>query len=165
MRSLNDIGADSVSRHALRARASRPQENITEISEKRPLRRSNGMSFAELTLVTEAEYVPCRPVPDYGTEHGGYPRQERRRAARRLRTWWLIAAAALCALIAGAFWSGFRNCAASDRRPEKGITEIANHNYRQRLDFSAPRIRIGSRVVQQIRLPNSTNTAAVRLTT
>ena len=34
LRSLNDIGADSVSRHALRQSLALQQENITEISEK-----------------------------------------------------------------------------------------------------------------------------------
>ena len=46
LRSLNDIGADSVSRHALRQSLALQQEALAspKSARKRPLRRSNGMS-------------------------------------------------------------------------------------------------------------------------
>ena len=54
--------------------------------------------------------------------------------------WWLIAVAALCALIAGGILVWFPQ---SVLRPidalKKGITQIANHNYRERLDFPGNR--------------------------
>ena len=54
--------------------------------------------------------------------------------------WWLIVIAALCAVIAGVFLVWFPRVVV---RPidelKRGITEIANHNYDQRLDFSGNR--------------------------
>lgn len=80
--------------------------------------------------------------------------------------WWLIAVAALCALIAGGILVWFPQ---SVLRPidalKKGITQIANHNYRERLDF--PGNREFESVAESFNdwPPNSTNTAAVRSTT
>ena len=78
LRSLNDIGQDSVSRHALRQSLALQQQNITEVSEKeltaafaaacrqpeRPRHRGRDTDRA------------CRPLPHYGGEHGGHPGQE-----------------------------------------------------------------------------------------
>ena len=55
LRSLNDIGQDSVSRHALRQSLALQQQNITEVSEK------------ELTAALQQHY---------GGEYGGHQGQE-----------------------------------------------------------------------------------------
>ena len=143
LRSLNDIGADSVSRHALRQSLALQQENITEISEKETTAALERHVASLSDPVTEAEIRTVR--------QDLFRIMELNMAAIRAKSagveqradyvmWWLIVAAALCALIAGGFLVWFPQLVL---RPidalKKGITEIANHNYRQRLDFSGNR--------------------------
>jgi len=60
LRSLNDIGEDSVSRHALRQSLALQQQNITEISE-REMTSELGRHIAALSdPVTEAELQTVR---------------------------------------------------------------------------------------------------------
>ena len=65
--------------------------------------------------------------------------------------WWLTVMAVLCVVLAAAFLVQFP---AVILRPidklKRGITEIANHNYEERLDFGGqPRVPRGGRVVQR----------------
>lgn len=143
LRSLNDIGQDSVSRHALRQSLALQQQNITEVSEK------------EITAALQRHVAALSdPVtePELQTVREDLLRiMEVNMAAIRAKStgveeradyvmWWLIVIAALCALIAGAILVWFPQ---SVLRPidalKKGITQIANHNYRQRLDFTGNR--------------------------
>lgn len=143
LRSLNDIGTDSVSRHALRANLALQQQNITEVSEK------------EITAALQRHVAALSdPVtePELQTVREDLLRiMEVNMAAIRAKSsgveeradyvmWWLIVVAALCALVAGVILVWFPSLVL---RPidalKKGITQIANHNYRQRLDFSGNR--------------------------
>lgn len=143
LRSLNDIGTDSVSRHALRENLALQQQNITEVSEK------------EITAALQRHVAALSdPVtePELQTVREDLLRiMEVNMAAIRAKSsgveeradyvmWWLIVVAALCALVAGGILVWFPSLVL---RPidalKKGITQIANHNYRQRLDFSGNR--------------------------
>ncbi len=143
LRSLNDIGQDSVSRHALRQNLALQQQNITEISEKE-ITSSLQQHIALLSdPVTESELQEVR--------EDLLRIMELNMAAIRAKSagveeradyvmWWLIAAAAMCALIAGGVLIWFPKLVL---RPidelKKGIREIANHNYRKRLEFTGNR--------------------------
>ena len=143
LRSLNDTGADSASRHALRRNLALQQQNITEINEKEitaSLQRhvsalSDPVTEAELQTVRddllrimEVNMAAIRAKSSGVEERADYV------------MWWLIVVAALCVLIAGAILIWFPQLVL---RPidalKKGITEIANHNYRQRLEFPGNR--------------------------
>lgn len=143
LRSLNDIGTDSVSRHALRENLALQQQNITEVSEK------------EITAALQRHVAALSdPVtePELQTVREDLLRiMEVNMAAIRAKSsgveeradyvmWWLIVVAALCALVAGGILVWFPSLVL---RPidalKKGITQIANHNYRQRLDFTGNR--------------------------
>ena len=101
LRSLNDIGQDSVSRHALRQSLALQQQNITEVSEKE-LTAALQQHVASLSdPVTEAEIQTVRADL--------YRIMEVNMAAIRAKSsqveeradyvmWWLIVVAALCAL-------------------------------------------------------------------
>ena len=143
LRSLNDIGQDSVSRHALRQSLALQQQNITEVSEKGAY---GGLAQHVASLsdpVTEAEIQTVRADL--------YRIMEVNMAAIRAKSsqveeradyvmWWLIVVAALCALVAGAVLVWFPRMVL---RPidelKKGIKEIASHNYGKRLDFTGNR--------------------------
>lgn len=143
LRSLNDIGQDSVSRHALRQSLALQQQNITELSEKE-LTAALQQHVASLSdPVTEAEIQTVRADL--------YRIMEVNMAAIRAKSsqveeradyvmWWLIVVAALCALVAGAVLVWFPRMVL---RPidelKKGIKEIASHNYGKRLDFTGNR--------------------------
>lgn len=143
LRSLNDIGTDSVSRQALRENLALQQQNITEVSEK------------EITAALQRHVAALSdPVtePELQTVREDLLRiMEVNMAAIRAKSsgvedradyvmWWLIVVAALCALVAGGILVWFPSLVL---RPidalKKGITQIANHNYRQRLDFTGNR--------------------------
>ena len=143
LRSLNDIGQDSISRHALRENLALQQQNITEISEKETTAALERHVASLSDPVTEAEIRTVR--------EDLFRIMELNMAAIRAKSagveqradyamWWLIAVAALCALIAGGILVWFPQ---SVLRPidalKKGITQIANHNYRERLDFPGNR--------------------------
>ena len=143
LRSLNDIGQDSISRHALRENLALQQQNITEISEKETTAALERHVASLSNPVTEAEIRTVR--------EDLFRIMELNMAAIRAKSagveqradyamWWLIAVAALCALIAGGILVWFPQ---SVLRPidalKKGITQIANHNYRERLDFPGNR--------------------------
>lgn len=143
LRTLNVTGQDSLSRQALRRSLALQQANITEASE--------GESTAALERhiamlsdpVTEAEIRTVR--------EDLFRIMELNMAAIRAKSaevkgradsvmWWLIVAAALCVSAAGAILVWFPRLVL---RPidalKRGITEIANHNYGQRLDFPGNR--------------------------
>ena len=88
LRSLNDIGEDSVSRHALRQSLALQQQNITEISE-REMTSELGRHIAALSdPVTEAELQTVRQdlLRIMELNMAGHPRQKFcRRGTRRLR--------------------------------------------------------------------------------
>lgn len=139
LRSLNDIGEDSVSRHDLRQSLAMQQRNITEINEKEitsSLERhvaalSDSVTEQELQLVRE-DLLRIMEVNMAAIRAKSAGVEERADQVM----WWLIVIAALCAVIAGVFLVWFPKVIV---RPidelKKGITEIANHNYDQRLDF------------------------------
>ena len=104
LRSLNDIGQDSISRHALRENLALQQQNITEISEKETTAALERHVASLSDPVTEAEIRTVR--------EDLFRIMELNMAAIRAKSagveqradyamWWLIAVAALCALIAG----------------------------------------------------------------
>ena len=138
LRSLNDIGHDSVSRHVLRQSLALQQQNITEISEKEMTTALERHIASLSDPVTEAEIQTVR--------EDLFRIMELNMAAIRSKSsgveqradyvmWWLIVVAALCVLSAGAILIWFPQTVL---RPidtlKRGIKEIANHNYRQRLD-------------------------------
>ena len=142
-RLLNDTAADSASRHALRRNLALQQQNITEINEKEITAALQRHVSALSDPVTEAELQTVR--------NDLLRIMEVNMAAIRAKSagveeradyvmWWLIVVAALCAVIAGAILIWFPQLVL---RPidalKKGITEIANHNYEQRLDFPGNR--------------------------
>ena len=143
LRSLNEIGQDSVSRHALRRSLALQQRNITEISE-REMTSALEQHIASLSdPVTEAEIRIVRNdllrimgvnMAAIRAKSGGVEQRA------DYVMWWLIVVAALCAVIAGAILVWFPRLVL---RPidalKRGIAEIANHNYRQRLDFPGNR--------------------------
>ncbi len=143
LRSLNDIGEDSVSRHVLRQNLSLQQTNITEVREKEITGALQRHLSALSDSITEQELRPVR--------EDLFRIMEVNMAAIRAKSagverradyvlWWLVVIAALCAVIAGAILVWFPRLVL---RPidelKKGITEIANHNYQQRLDFTGNR--------------------------
>ena len=143
LRSLNDIGHDSVSRHVLRQSLALQQQNITEISEKEMTTALERHIASLSDPVTEAEIQTVR--------EDLFRIMELNMAAIRSKSsgveqradyvmWWLIVVAALCVLSAGAILIWFPQTVL---RPidtlKRGIKEIANHNYRQRLDFTGNR--------------------------
>lgn len=143
LRSLNEIGQDSVSRHVLRENLALQQQNITEASE-REMTSALERHIASLSdPVTEAEIQSVR--------EDLFRIMELNMAAIRAKSsgveqradyvmWWLIVVAALCVVIAGAILIWFPRMVL---RPidalKRGITEIANHNYQQRLEFPGNR--------------------------
>lgn len=143
LRSLNRIGQDSLSRHMLRANLALQQQNITEISEKE-ITASLQQHVASLSdPVTEAEIRAVREDLLRIMEVNMAAIRAKSAAVEHRADyvmWWLIGAAALCAMIAGAILVWFPEMV---MRPlsilKKGITQIANHNYSQRLDFSGNR--------------------------
>ena len=143
LRSLNDIGQDSVSRHALRQSLALQQQNITEVSEKEltaalqqhvaslsdPVTEAEIQTVrADLYRIMEVNMVAIRAKSSQVEERADYV------------MWWLIVVAALCALVAGAVLVWFPRMVL---RPidelKKGIKEIASHNYGKRLDFTGNR--------------------------
>ena len=143
LQSLNDIGEDSVSRHILRENLALQQQNITEISERETTSALERHIASLSDPVTEAEIRTVR--------QDLFRIMELNMAAIRAKSsaveqradyvmWWLIVVAALCAVIAGAILVWFPRLVL---RPidalKRGITEIANHNYRQRLEFPGNR--------------------------
>ena len=143
LRSLNDIGEDSVSRHILRENLALQRQNITEINERESTSTLERHIASLSDPVTEAEIRTVR--------QDLFRIMELNMAAIRAKSlaveeradyvmWWLIVVAALCAVIAGAILVWFPR---SVLRPidvlKRGITEIANHNYEQRLEFPGNR--------------------------
>lgn len=139
LQSLNDIGEDSVSRHILRENLALQRQNITEINERESTSTLERHIASLSDPVTEAEIRTVR--------QDLFRIMELNMAAIRAKSlaveeradyvmWWLIVVAALCAVIAGAILVWFPR---SVLRPidvlKRGITEIANHNYEQRLEF------------------------------
>ena len=143
LRSLNDIGEDSVSRHALRQSLALQQQNITEISE-REMTSELGRHIAALSdPVTEAELQTVRQDLLRIMELNMAAIRAKSSAVEERADyvmWWLIVVAALCVVSAGAILVWFPRLVL---RPidelKKGIREIANHNYQQRLDFTGNR--------------------------
>lgn len=143
LQSLNDIGEDSVSRHILRENLALQRQNITEINERESTSTLERHIASLSDPVTEAEIRTVR--------QDLFRIMELNMAAIRAKSlaveeradyvmWWLIVVAALCAVIAGAILVWFPR---SVLRPidvlKRGITEIANHNYEQRLEFPGNR--------------------------
>ena len=143
LQSLNDIGEDSVSRHILRENLALQRQNITEINERESTSTLERHISSLSDPVTEAEIRTVR--------QDLFRIMELNMAAIRAKSlaveeradyvmWWLIVVAALCAVIAGAILVWFPR---SVLRPidvlKRGITEIANHNYEQRLEFPGNR--------------------------
>ena len=143
LESLNEIGEDSVSRHALRENLALQQQNITEISEKEITAELQRHIAALSDPVTEQELRTVREdllrIMDINMAAIRAKSADVEQRADYVM-WWLIVVAALCVLVAGAILVWFPQ---SVLRPidalKKGITQIANHNYRERLDFPGNR--------------------------
>ena len=115
LRSLNEIGQDSVSRHALRRSLALQQRNITEISE-REMTSALEQHIASLSdPVTEAEIRIVRNdllrimgvnMAAIRAKSGGVEQRA------DYVMWWLIVVAALCVLSAGAILIWFPQTAA-----------------------------------------------------
>lgn len=105
LRSLNDIGEDSVSRHALRQSLALQQQNITEISE-REMTSELGRHIAALSdPVTEAELRTVRQDLLRIMELNMAAIRAKSSAVEERADyvmWWLIVVAALCVVSAGA---------------------------------------------------------------
>lgn len=143
LRTLNVTGQDSLSRQALRRSLALQQANITEASE--------GESTAALERHIATLSDPVTETEIRSVREDLFRIMELNMAAIRAKSaevkgradsvmWWLIVAAALCVSAAGAILVWFPRLVL---RPidalKKGITEIANHNYGQRLDFPGNR--------------------------
>lgn len=143
LRSLNDIGRDSVSRHTLRASLALQQQNITEANE-REITTTLQQHIAQLSdPVTEQELKTVREdLFDVMAVNMAAIRAKSADVEQQAQyvMWWLIVVAALCAVVAGVILVWFPQMVL---RPldelKKGITQIANHNYQQRLNFSGNR--------------------------
>lgn len=143
LRSLESIGEDSASRHALRQNLALQQQNITEVSEKE-LTASLQRHIAQLSdTINKVEMQTVREDLFRIMEVNMASIQAKSMQVEQqahYAMWWLIAAAVLCATIAGAILLWFPKLVL---RPidelKRGIAEIANHNYRQRLDFTGNR--------------------------
>lgn len=140
LRSLDRLEQDSISRDALRQNLELQRQNITETNEKELTeslhrhitRLSDTLSEHELRIVREDLFriMELNMVSIRA-----------KNAAVERRTdyimWWLIGIAALCATAAAAILVWFPRLVL---RPidelKRGIAEIANHNYRKRLDFT-----------------------------
>lgn len=143
LRTLNDSDGDSVSRHALRQTLALQQQNITEVNEKeitatleRHLARmSDTVNDDELHRVRE-DLLQIMGVNMTAIHVKSAAVEQDARYAMG----WLTAAAILCVLVAGAILLWFPRMVL---RPldelKKGITQIANQNYDQRLDFTGNR--------------------------
>ena len=169
LRSLNDIGQDSISRHALRENLALQQQNITEISERETTAALERHVASLSDPVTEAEIRTVR--------EDLFRIMELNMAAIRAKSagveqradyamWWLIAVAALCALIAGGIlvWfpqSVLRPIDALKRvSPRSPTTTTGNGSISRATASSNP-----SPSRSTTWPPSSTNTAAVRSTT
>ena len=164
LRSLNDIGQDSISRHALRENLALQQQNITEISEKETTAALERHVASLSDPVTEAEIRTVR--------EDLFRIMELNMAAIRAKSagveqradyamWWLIAVAALCALIAGGILVWFPPAGAGKRgSPRSPTTTTGNGSISRATASSNP-----SPSRSTTWPPNSTNTAAVRSTT
>ena len=139
LESLNEIGEDSVSRHALRENLALQQQNITEISEKELTAELQRHIAALSDPVTEQELRIVREdllrIMDINMAAIRAKSADVEQRADYVM-WWLIVVAALCVLVAGAILVWFPKLIL---RPidelKKGIREIANHNYGKRLEF------------------------------
>lgn len=139
LESLNEIGEDSVSRHALRENLALQQQNITEISEKELTAELQRHIAALSDPVTEQELRTVREdllrIMDINMAAIRAKSADVEQRADYVM-WWLIVVAALCVLVAGAILVWFPKLVL---RPidelKKGIREIANHNYGKRLEF------------------------------
>ena len=139
LESLNEIGEDSVSRHALRENLALQQQNITEISEKELTAELQRHIAALSDPVTEQELRIVREdllrIMDINMAAIRAKSADVEQRADYVM-WWLIVVAALCVLVAGAILVWFPKLVL---RPidelKKGIREIANHNYGKRLEF------------------------------
>ena len=137
LESLNEIGEDSVSRHALRENLALQQQNITEISEKEITAELQRHIAALSDPVTEQELRTVREdllrIMDINMAAIRAKSADVEQRADYVM-WWLIVVAALCVLVAGAILVWFPKLVL---RPidelKKGIREIANHNYGKRL--------------------------------
>lgn len=143
LQSLNDIGEDSVSRHILRENLALQQQNITEISERETTSALERHIASLSDPVTEAEIRTVRQDLFRIMELNMAAIRAKSSAVEQRADYvmgWLIVVAALCAVIAGAILVWFPRLVL---RPidalKRGITEIANHNYRQRLEFPGNR--------------------------
>lgn len=143
LESLNEIGEDSVSRHALRENLALQQQNITEISEKEITAELQRHIAALSDPVTEQELRTVREdllrIMDINMAAIRAKSADVEQRADYVM-WWLIVVAALCVLVAGAILVWFPKLVL---RPidelKKGIREIANHNYGKRLEFAGNR--------------------------
>lgn len=143
LESLNEIGEDSVSRHALRENLALQQQNITEISEKEITAELQRHIAALSDPVTEQELRTVREdllrIMDINMAAIRAKSADVEQRADYVM-WWLIVVAALCVLVAGAILIWFPKLVL---RPidelKKGIREIANHNYGKRLEFAGNR--------------------------
>ncbi|MBQ4278629.1 MAG: HAMP domain-containing protein [Rikenellaceae bacterium] len=143
LRSLNEIGDDSASRHMLRTNLALQQQNITEMHEgeltaslqQHIAQLSDTVGGPELRIIREDLFrIMELNMASIRTKSAVVEQRA------EYVMWWLIAAAALCVVIAGGILLWLPHLVL---RPidllKQGITEIANHNYQKRLDFTGNR--------------------------
>ena len=143
LRSLDRLSQDSSSRATLIRSLSLQRENITEVNESEAT-ASLGRRIAALTDSVTPDRIQL-------VRNDLYRIMDLNMASIRMKSsemearaadavWWLTVVAILCVVLAAAFLVQFP---AVILRPidklKRGITEIANHNYEERLDFGGNR--------------------------
>lgn len=166
LRSLDRLSQDSSSRATLIRSLSLQRQNITEVDESEAT-ASLGRRIAALTDTVTPDRIRLVRSDLYRIMDLNMASIRMKSSEMEARAadavWWLTVMAVLCVVLAAAFLVQFP---AVILRPidklKRGITEIANHNYEERLDFGA--------TASSARWPsrsttwpaNSRNTAAVR---
>lgn len=143
LRSLNAIGEDSLSRHMLKHNLALQKKNITEVFEKEATvslqhhitHLSDPVTTDEIKAVREDLFkIMELNMSAIRLKSANVEKQA------NLTMWWLLGISVICALIAAAVLCWFPKVIL---RPidelKNGITQIANKNYHQRLDFSGNR--------------------------
>lgn len=143
LRSLDRLSQDSTLRTALIRNMALQQQNITEVNENEVTAALERKIAALTDSVTQPEIQQIRDDL--------YRIMELNMVSIRAKSsgmesdaadavWWLTVVSALCVLLAAAFLVRFPTIILRPiDRLKQGITEIANHNYEQRLDFGSNR--------------------------
>ena len=143
LRSLDRLSQDSSSRATLIRSLSLQRQNITEVDESEAT-ASLGRRIAALTDTVTPDRIRLVRSDLYRIMDLNMASIRMKSSEMEARAadavWWLTVMAVLCVVLAAAFLVQFP---AVILRPidklKRGITEIANHNYEERLDFGGNR--------------------------